>query len=43
MNIPQPTHPCWARLAAGVPGFTPKLLALQLLFTRMNQSKLPMG
>ncbi|MBI2511482.1 MAG: hypothetical protein HYV96_05850 [Opitutae bacterium] len=36
MNIPDRSHPCWAKLAAGVPGFTPRQLALQLLFTRLR-------
>jgi hypothetical protein len=37
MSIPDRSHPCWSKLAAGVPGFTPRQLALQLLFTRLRQ------
>lgn len=41
MDIPPSNHPCWLKLANGVPGFTAKQLALQLLFTRMTQDKQP--
>lgn len=37
MSIPDSTHLCWQKLASNsVPGFTPKQLALQLLFTRLK-------
>lgn len=43
MNIPDRSHPCWGKLAAGVPGFTPRQLALQLLFTRLGHEAIPMA
>lgn len=42
MNIPPLDHACWRKLAEGVPGFKVNQLALQLLFTRMNQDRLPL-
>lgn len=41
MILPDRTHPCWSKLAAGVPGFAPRQLALQLLFTRLRQEAMP--
>ena len=43
MTIPDRNHPCWARLVAGVPGFTPRQLALQLLFTRLRHENAPLA
>lgn len=41
MSIPDSSHPVWAKLANGsVPGFAPKQLALQLLFTRLGHEVL---
>lgn len=41
MTIPDRNHPCWLKLAGGVPGFTPRQLALQLLFTRLRHEAMP--
>lgn len=36
MSLPPRNHSCWTKLAAGVQGFTPRQLSLQLFFTRLK-------
>ncbi len=41
MEIPDSTHPCWQKLALQqAPGFAPKQLGLQFLFTRLSHERM---